>query len=99
MSTIRCAHCGGEYDTGFPSHCMANFHANARKTELLGSYVERAETAEARVAALERVCKEVHATWAGSDAIGLFAALLGPMQRLEHVLASGDATQRRGTDR
>ena len=53
---------------------------------------------EARVAELEVACKEVHAAWMGCDAIGMSAALLEPMHRLEHVLAFGSALEPGGTD-
>jgi hypothetical protein len=45
----ECSSCGAEYSARFPTHCMANFTAKARQTELLGRYVERAEKAEAKV--------------------------------------------------
>lgn len=45
----RCPHCGGEYHSAYPSHCMANFTEGAQRTELLGRYCERAERAEAAI--------------------------------------------------
>lgn len=43
----RCDQCGGNFPAFFGTHCVANFDEKRRKTELLGSYVVRAETAEA----------------------------------------------------
>lgn len=66
--TTHCPHCGGAYRSSYPSHCMANLAEGARRTELLGRYVIRAEAAEADLARLRAALTIVtYADGAGPD--------------------------------